>query len=548
MNTKRKNNNFKTVKNDKKNNTYAIVLCVLIFFWTIASFLGTIAFFRSFDDDDTMVASADTATSRVADIDMSHFTVERFGNFQIPLMSYLGGYEYDSIYNPTRQYYIVFEENIPVGISYNSGFTNGYIPYDEGVVDVPLQVSSNDEYDLIFETPLWEDGYDYWSDFFAGALYVESLSSMRQVEFIDGFDPAHVGYTINLGSTNSESIFYIRIYNDVVGYNLEEDFTSFDTAFYSQIGSYANYSKWLEGYNEGYTNTQTDINNARQEGYNQGYSDGLNKNKYGPFSNMSINIYFNNLYNEHGDSLATGWSTDFRSADIPNALYTIGFNADKFYYDYVYPRILDEYEDYDTFDDVYLEFFYLGSDFTSSTYPLRFYVSSLASESPVDVLYNDGSELTYHFISNTDESGETYYTIPFANNKAIDYIGISLRGGQDILSSLSISVYGQAYQEGFNAGSSVGYNNGFTAGKDIGYEEGYYGGYNNGVHKGFLDGVESANEYSFLGLLTSVVDAPLKVFYDMFDFEILGYNMSSFFIALLSICIVIAVVKVILAR
>lgn len=548
MNNKRKNNNFKTVKKDKKNNTYAIVLCVLIFFWTIASFLGTIAFFRSFDDEDTMVASADTATSRVADIDMSHFTLERFGNFQVPLMKYLDIYQTDSNYNPTMQYYIVFEENIPVGVSYNSGLSNGYLVYNEGDVTLDLQDTGLDEYDLMMETPLWEDGYEYWADFFAGAIYVDSLVALYNDNYIGEFPYFYVGYRIYFGSTNSDDLFNITIVNPTSGWTTEEDFTSYDTAFYSQIGSYANYSKWLEGYNAGYTGTQADINNARQEGYNQGYADGLNKNKYGPFSNMTVTIGFNNLFDQDADSLATGWYTDFRSADIPNALYSIGFNADRFYNDYVYPIILDEFEDYDTFDDVYLDFDYQGNDFSSSTYPLRFYLSSLAIESPVDVLYTDGTDVTYYFISNTDEGGETYYTIPFDSNKSIDRFGITLRGGQDILSSFSISVYGQAYQEGYNAGSSVGYNNGFTAGKDIGYEQGYNGGYQVGKQQGFTQGVASANEYTFLGLLTSVVDAPLKVFYDMFNFEILGYNMSSFFIALLSICIVIAVVKVILAR
>lgn len=545
MNTKRKNNNFKTVKNDTKNNTYAIVLCVLIIFWTIASFLGTIAFFRSFDDDDTMVVSADTAvSSRVADIDMSYFNKTSFGSFQIPIMNYYNIYVNDNVYRPYMQYYIDFVDNIPVGVAYSNGVDSGYFDYENAVV-IDLQDEALIEYNLSFETPLYEDGLDYWEDFFEGALYFDNAVAFCVTNDYPEYQDFYSGYELRFRSTSSSEVFYIRIYNTYFSYYTEP---LNDTNFYSSIGSYANYSKWLEGYNAGYTGTQTDITNARQEGYNQGYADGLNKNKYGPFSNMTITIGFNNLFDQGGDSLATGWYTEFRSDDIPNALYSIGFNADRFYNDYVYPTILDEFEDYDTFDDVYLDFDYQGNDFSSTTYPLRFYLASLASESPVDVLYTDGTDVTYYFISNTDEGGETYYTIPFDSNKSIDRLGITLRGGQDIISSLSISVYGQAYQDGYNAGSSVGYNNGYTAGKDIGYEQGYNGGFQVGKQQGFNEGVASANEYSFLGLLTSVVDAPLKVFYDMFDFEILGYNMSSFFLALLSICIVIAVVKVILAR
>lgn len=85
----------------------------------------------------------------------------------------------------------------------------------------------------------------------------------------------------------------------------------------------------------------------------------------------------------------------------------------------------------------------------------------------------------------------------------------------------------------------------FAAGQDKGENIGYEQGYN----KGYQQGVEDTPvKYSFLGLLTAVVDGPFQVFYDMFNFELLGYNMTSFFLALLSACVVLAVLKVILGR
>lgn len=533
MNMKRKNNNFKTVKNDKKNNTYAIVLCVLIFFWTIASFLGTIAFFRSFDDDDTLLVNADTAVAIADDVPVPVFDPSRDGDFIVPLLPsdvpiYFALYlEFvDNI--PTYVHWVNWEDRI----IYDLETLGGFITADN----------------FYFEMPLYEDGLDYWSYFFENPIFLTRVNNLRG-DSSSSYEI--VGFEYFYGSISDiDYLFNIRFCYDEYHKFYQGNVTNFmSSSFRDSQKNYNDYvTAYQAGYNAGYTGTQADINNARQEGYNQGYADGLNKNKYGPFSNMMIGIGFNNLFDEAGDSLATGWQTEYSSAEIPNALYSIGFNAGRFYYDYVLPTILAEFEDYDYFDDTTLVFDFTGDVFSANTYPFRFYLPSLASDATLDVRYTDRSEVSYQLKENTDEGGNTYYTIPFDVSKSIDWFSITLRGGEDILTAVSIAVYGQAYQEGYNAGSSVGYNNGYTAGKDIGYEQGYNGGFQVGKLQGFNEGVASANEYSFLGLLTSVVDAPLKVFYDMFDFEILGYNMSSFFIALLSICIVIAVVKVILAR
>lgn len=538
MNNKRKNNNFKTVKNDKKNNTYAIVLCILIFFWTIASFLGTIAFFRSFDDDDTMVASADTAIPLVDDVPVPAFDTSRDGNFTLTIPQ--------SDVPCRYTYYLEFEDNYPSRIIESNWEETNYYPITENTVFVETYV-------LYFEFPFVEDGVDYWGDFFEYPLYFDGAYSYINTNTATNGDIEVTGFLLYLYSfadgNNEMGLSFEYRNNDYdVSYDWGYSIDLFIDCYDSENRYYDFVSSYQEGYNAGYTGSQADFDTARQEGYNQGYADGLNKNKYGPFSNMIVSIGFNNLYDEFGDSLVTGWNDVFRSVDIPNALYSIGFDAGKFYYDYVFPTILAEYEDYDYFDDCSLVFDFTGDVFSANTYPFRFYLPSLVSDSILDVRYTDGTRLSYRFVEHTDEGDNRYYTIPFDVSKPIDWFTLTLRGGEDILSSITISVYGQAYQEGYNAGSSVGYNNGFTAGKDIGYEQGYNGGFQVGKNQGFNEGVASANDYTFLGLLTSVVDAPLKVFYDMFDFEILGYNMSSFFLALLSICIVIAVVKVILAR
>lgn len=95
------------------------------------------------------------------------------------------------------------------------------------------------------------------------------------------------------------------------------------------------------------------------------------------------------------------------------------------------------------------------------------------------------------------------------------------------------------YDDGYEDGESSGYTDGFSAGET----QGYNNGYNVGKADGFTEGVANANEYSFAGLLGSVIDVPVNAFKSLFNFEILGVNLSSFLMALLTIMIILAVTK-----
>lgn len=67
----------------------------------------------------------------------------------------------------------------------------------------------------------------------------------------------------------------------------------------------------------------------------------------------------------------------------------------------------------------------------------------------------------------------------------------------------------------------------------------YLEDYRNGFDNGVLD----AHSFTFENLLTSVIDVPIRAFTDLFNFELLGVNLASFFFALISVCTVIAVIK-----
>ena len=60
---------------------------------------------------------------------------------------------------------------------------------------------------------------------------------------------------------------------------------------------------------------------------------------------------------------------------------------------------------------------------------------------------------------------------------------------------------------------------------------------------GKSEGAEEAKQYTFSGLMTSVVDAPVQVFTDILDFEILGMNVAQFVISILSILIIVKMIS-----
>lgn len=97
------------------------------------------------------------------------------------------------------------------------------------------------------------------------------------------------------------------------------------------------------------------------------------------------------------------------------------------------------------------------------------------------------------------------------------------------------------YSAGYNAGYTVG----DSAGQSAGYKRGYSAGDSVGYSRGYNAGVNATNTYTFTNLISAVLDASISAFTSLFNFEILGINLSSFLLALFTICIVLTVIKVI---
>lgn len=159
---------------------------------------------------------------------------------------------------------------------------------------------------------------------------------------------------------------------------------------------------------------------------------------------------------------------------------------------------------------------FLGKSHTSDACP-----DGNSGKDLLNVVYtcSNGSKLTFSFTvaTNFNYNDRTYYL----SNALTD---------------------DQLYQSGYNQGNTDGYDSGYTQGTSDGYTNGYNAGYGAGTNHG----IETASDYSFLSLIGAVVDAPIKAFTGLFNFNILGVNLSSFLFGLFTIAVIIVVVKTVL--
>lgn len=94
------------------------------------------------------------------------------------------------------------------------------------------------------------------------------------------------------------------------------------------------------------------------------------------------------------------------------------------------------------------------------------------------------------------------------------------------------------------AGRGANFNTVIENANKQGYNKGYQDGKTAGYDLGFHAGVEDNGDYTFMGLLGSVFDAPISAFRGLFNFEILGTNMQGFVLALLTLSVIVVIIKI----
>lgn len=100
----------------------------------------------------------------------------------------------------------------------------------------------------------------------------------------------------------------------------------------------------------------------------------------------------------------------------------------------------------------------------------------------------------------------------------------------------------QNYQNGYDYGYQQGKND-YT---NSGYQDGLKIGYNQGYNQGKTDGIASANDYTFLGLFSALIDAPIQALSGLFNFNVMGINMFSLVSGLFTLFVVLIIVRLIL--
>lgn len=222
---------------------------------------------------------------------------------------------------------------------------------------------------------------------------------------------------------------------------------------------------------------------------------------------------------------------DFSTSD--GTLYYPFFNAEGIFF--------GNYSNYDIVD--FIEVAVAGLDFQDV--PLFFAASSGSSyysriTSDDLILFQFDYSLPYpyygvdYIFCYSDQDADTffyhnlsYYFAPFDFKKSSAFSFVQASPGGD---------YDRGYQEGYFDGFDTGQN---IANSTVNKSSASYAaGYNNGV-------ADSGN-YTFFGLISAVLEVPVRTIISLFDFDILGVNIWSFVASLLAIATVLAIVRFVL--
>ena len=117
----------------------------------------------------------------------------------------------------------------------------------------------------------------------------------------------------------------------------------------------------------------------------------------------------------------------------------------------------------------------------------------------------------------------------------------------DYVIPFTTTSYDEGYEAGYTAGQNdgynSGYNSGFSKGQNQGYATGFEAGEGVGYNSGYTAGVAAGGNNNFMSLIAAVVDAPIKAFTSLFNFDILGFNMKTFVLSILTAALIVAIMR-----
>ena len=276
-----------------------------------------------------------------------------------------------------------------------------------------------------------------------------------------------------------------------------------------------------------YTKEQYDNNYTL--GYNNGYTAGYDiaKNDFTGLGIFSYATYYNYAKGVGSNSNYLVSSGRLNSTNV--TYYNGGFYNDK--------TLKTELESYlnnnsDNYNGGILSLVFDSPISTTRYY--NFVTRGFEFGNSIDFYFDDDSTLNFSRADSFNTDAISLQNL----NKNIVKIDLVFANSDYLVVGLSANTL---VEDSYNTGYNDGKNSVDTT---IYYNNGYNTGYNNGKN----DGIKSANKYSFLSLIGSVVDAPIQAFTGLFNFDLLGFNMLNFIKALFTLTVIIVVARFILAK
>lgn len=113
--------------------------------------------------------------------------------------------------------------------------------------------------------------------------------------------------------------------------------------------------------------------------------------------------------------------------------------------------------------------------------------------------------------------------------------------GYDINSSIKQGVFISNFVvKGRGSNFSVAIDNANKQGYNKGYQEGKVAG----ETIGYQQGVKDQGDYTFMGLIGAVFDAPVQAFKGLLSFEVLGVDMTAFVSSLFALAVIVVIIKI----
>lgn len=305
-------------------------------------------------------------------------------------------------------------------------------------------------------------------------------------------------------------------YLDICYIKLESgsDFTGFDI---DSNGSYDD--GYNDGYNEGY---EAGVTDGTQSGYDEGYADGYDE---GYNNGLADEVY---TASQAFKSSAYRYMKKVENGVLSKYVYTLYENTeDK---DIPLDGLFFAASDLAVFSDygvpVPRDIHEIDTAGTSNIY-------EIVAKSQYALRFDSRLDQARWLVDNPMDNLVLFPTYEEMSGGA--FPAYYVMNDRSLLERF-VSGAGAAFDLGYQGG----YNDGYDAGDGAGYNRGYGVGFNEGQADA------ASGNYTFLALIGSVLDAPISAFRGLLDFDLLGVNMSSFVLAIMSLCVIIVIIRVVL--